>query len=206
MGTTVSDSGGDFTPPDAGTHIARCVRVIDLGTQEVGGQWPGAKPKVMLAWELPTSLHEWEGEQVPMLTHRRFTANLSEKANLRKILDSWRGRKFTPEELNGFQLEKVLGAPCMVTLVHSDDGKYANVVAVTAMPKGMEVPPQHHPSIHYEIESGASEVFSGFSDNLQATIRKSSDWEGGNEAPPGSEPDDPGFGDGDFGGEDPIPF
>ena len=36
-----------------------------------------------------------------------YTLSLGERSNLRKMLESWRSRAFTPEELQGFDLEKV---------------------------------------------------------------------------------------------------
>ena len=207
MGTTATDSGGggDFTPAPEGTHIARCVRVIDLGTQPGSQQYPTPKQKVLIAWELPNETSEWEGKEEPRLTMSRYTLSLHENAALRRDLQSWRGRAFTETELAGFDLKTVLGVPCMITLVHASDGRYANIQAVAGLPKGMEAPPQVLPSVHYEIEEGASEAFNGFSEKMQDTIRSATEWPGGNDGPPVSESDDPGFGDGDM---DPnfIPF
>jgi hypothetical protein len=37
---------------------------------------------------------------------------------------AWRGREFTPEELKGFHLKNILGAWCMISVVHNEnDGK-----------------------------------------------------------------------------------
>ena len=47
------NANGSYTPAPAGTHIAICVKVIDLGTQRV--EWQGdvkLQHKVLLAWEL----------------------------------------------------------------------------------------------------------------------------------------------------------
>ena len=44
---------GDFKPVPAGLHLARCYRIIDLGTQrsEYDGQ-ENHQRKIMLGWEL----------------------------------------------------------------------------------------------------------------------------------------------------------
>jgi hypothetical protein len=68
--------------------------------------------------------------------------SLHEKANLRKFLESWRGRAFTKEELDGFDIFTVLGVVGQVQVIHNvgDDGQtYANVKAVMPLPKGMKV-------------------------------------------------------------------
>lgn len=140
MALMVTDTGGgDFKLVPQGTHIAVCFLVADIGMQETSY---GPKHKVIIGWELPQETIEIDGEEKPMIIYQNYTASLSEKANLRQDLESWRGRAFTPQELAGFDLFNVLGVPCMVTVVHNESGQktYANVSAVTAMPKGMDRP------------------------------------------------------------------
>lgn len=195
--------GGDFTPAPEGTHAARCVRVIDLGTQPGSAQYPAEKHKVLLGWELPEELREYEGEQSPFLVMKRYTMSLHEKAGLRHDLESWRGKKFTPEELDGFDLKNIAGVPCMITITHAqkETKTYANIQAVTAPPKGLTVAEAVNPIVYYQIEDGASPAFGKFSDGLQATIRAAPEWQGPADPDqrPGSD-SDPGFGDDD------IPF
>lgn len=178
--------------------MARCVRVIDLGTQPGSQMYPQAKHKVLFFWELPGELVQTDDGEMPQVVVKRYTLSLHEKAGLRHDLQSWRGKQFTHDELQGFALKKVLGAPCMVTVVHSPDGKYANLNAVTACPKGMDVPAAKNPLVYYEIEDGASETFGGFSDKLQETIRNAPEWKG--PADPDQAPQGDGFNDDD------IPF
>ena len=174
MGLTLSDSGGggDFELVSEGTHIARCVRIIDLGMQPGGKDFPEPKKTVMFTFEIPAEMRLINGDERPALISRRFTASLHEKATLRKFLETWRGRKFTKEELAGFELRKVLGQPCMLTVVHSDNGgkHYANVQAAAAMPRGSIAPPQIEAPVYYEIEDGTNETYRSFGDKLRATI------------------------------------
>jgi len=70
---------------------------------------------------------------------RVYTLSLHERAALRKDLESWRGRKFTEIELDGFDLERLIGvnAQVQVTQDLSDDGTtYANVSTVVPPGKG----------------------------------------------------------------------
>jgi hypothetical protein len=60
--------------------------------------------------------------------------------NLRPMLEAWRGRKFTPQELEGFDLERLLGVSCQLQLVHvltDRGGLFANVQAVVPLGRGM---------------------------------------------------------------------
>src|SRR5262245_51935946 len=108
-------TGGDFTPPPAGTHAAICYRLVDLGTQmgEYKGQ-PKEQHKIVVSWEL---VDENMDDGKPFSIHQRYTFSLHEKAKLRADLESWRGRTFTEEELNAFDLENLLGKPCLVSIV-----------------------------------------------------------------------------------------
>ena len=58
----------------------------------------------------------------PAAISKEFTLSLHERANLRRVLISWRGRQFTAEELGGFELANVLGANAMLNVVHNDRG------------------------------------------------------------------------------------
>ncbi len=181
MGLTATASGSDdFRPLPAGTYRARCVRLIDLGTQPGGGRFPSPKHKVLLAFEVPDEMVEWEGKQEPTLIFSRYTMSLGERAILCRDLEAWRGRKFTDEEKQGFDLKAVLGAACMITVLHAQKGDktYVNISSVAKPPKGMDVPPAHHNLVSYAIEDGESDVFKGFSEGLQNTIRGAQEWQG----------------------------
>lgn len=140
--------GGDYTPVPEGTHLAICNMVVDLGYQET--TYMGArkvKHQCYIRWELPHERLNWQDKEGneregPMAIGKTYTLSLSDKANLRKDLESWRGKRFTDSELAGFDLFNLLGAPCQVTVIHAHkDGKtYANVSSVAGVPKGMPKP------------------------------------------------------------------
>jgi hypothetical protein len=121
----VIKKGSDFVPAPEGVHAAVCVDVVDLGI--VSGPW-GNKHKLKIVFEIEATMPSGERFTV----HQRYTVSLHEKAALRKDLKSWRGRDFTPEELDGFDVEKCIGAPCQVIVEHSEkEGTvYANVTKV----------------------------------------------------------------------------
>lgn len=130
-----------FTPCPEGLHQAVCVDVIDLGIQK--GQF-GEKHKVEIRWQVDLindrdrrfELRKW------------YTLSLHEKAALRKELETWRGRKFTEEELGGFDLERLIGINCQLQVLHnlSDEGKtYDNVQAIVPHnPKLPKIAPQDY--------------------------------------------------------------
>ena len=67
---------------------------------------------------------------------------MHEKAALRKDLESWRGKPFTAQELEGFDLEALLSVGCFINVMHQtrEGQTYANVAAVMRLPKGMTAP------------------------------------------------------------------
>lgn len=174
-----SSGGSDFKPMPSGSHVGRCISVISLGTQD-SPLYP-ASFKVMLIWEVPGETIEINGKPAPMTISREYTLSLSEKANLRHDLESWRGRVFTKEELDGFDVSKVLGQPCMLSVIHKTNAKgkvYGAVSNVVGLPKGVPCPPAWHPLIGYEIEDGKNEVYKAFPDWIKNKIAACEEWSG----------------------------
>lgn len=159
MATYASDTGGgkDFDPVPEGSHLAVCDMFVDLGMQD--GHF-GAKHKIYLRWQIPALRlsYEKDGEKVegPMSIGATYTLSLSEKSNLRPILQAWRGKAFTADELKKFDVTTVLGKPCMVTVTHEpkkDGGVYANVAAVAKLPTGIPAPTLEGQAILYDADN-----------------------------------------------------
>lgn len=133
MSFIVKGSEGTFTPAPAGTHSAVCVDVVDLG--EVETQF-GRKHRARFIWEIDEERPDY-GDR--FLAFATMNVSLHESSTMGALLRRWRGRDFTAEELAGFDVEAVVGAPCMLTIVHNEKGGtvYANVDAAVPLPKGM---------------------------------------------------------------------
>ena len=183
MGLSVNagnGGGGDFEQVPAGTFAARCYQIIDLGHQTF--EWKGeakVAPKVRITWELNEPMKDGR----PFSISKEYTASIGEKANLRKDLEAWRNRKFTAQELSNFSLENVLGAPCMIGIVHvpSKDGTktYANLGSIMALPKGMECPELVNPAVKFDIGTFDQKVFESLTNYVQKKILMSKELEEG---------------------------
>ena len=130
-------------PVPAGVHHAVCYAVIDLGTQDPGNPTFRPSRKVMILWELPHETISTENGPKPRVISSEYTASIGKKATLRAVLESWRGKPFTNDELNGFDLKNVLGANCQLNIVHkqgkADPSKvYARIQGVVPLVKGMQ--------------------------------------------------------------------
>jgi len=111
-------------PHPEGITQAVCVDVLDLGMKATKF---GEKHKVAFRFETPA--RDSKGEPI-FVRSWPYSVSLNEKANLRKDLEKWRGRPFTPAELDGFDLESVIGAAAVLNIIHNtgDDGTvYSNV-------------------------------------------------------------------------------
>lgn len=183
-----SNGGGSFTPVPPGMHLARCYRVVDLGTQksEYQGQIKHL-PKVMLQFEVHgeddqgNPLVTDKGE--PMTISKSYTLSLSEKATLRKDLQAWRGLNFTADELRGFELKNVLGAWAMLSVAKSlgNNGKeYTNIMSVNPVPatiKKAGIPKGFNSTALFYIVDADMEVFETFGKNLKEKIMSSPEWQ-----------------------------
>lgn len=178
MGLTVKESGGSFTPCPAGTHLGVCISIYDLGTQatpfkdENTGETKYAK-QVFIQWELPG---ETKVDGTPFVIGKFYTASLNDKANLRHDLESWRGRAFTAEELEGFSLANIVGKGCMLSVVQytkSDGNASAKVGSVMALPKGTPTPKPQNASVIFDIDAWDDVAYKMLDEYWQKAIASS---------------------------------
>lgn len=174
-----ADSSTPRQNVSAGSHIARCYSIVDAGTHDDMYQGkPRLRRTVRISWEIPGETFEKDGKLLPLSIHKPYSFSLSEKATLRKDLESWRGRPFSADELKAFDLAKLLGQPAMLSVLHvQKDGKtYAQISSVSKPPKGLECPPQVNPSFEYSVMSHDQSAFDKLPDFMKDTIRKSKEY------------------------------
>jgi hypothetical protein len=136
----IAKAGPTFTPAPAGAHASICVDVIDKGVLEVTYQGKTKQQhKIDIVWQIGEDMDDGR----PFRVQKRYTLSLHEKAALRKDLESWRGRAFAEAELEGFDVESIVGVACLLNVIHKLSGgglPYANVSTVMRLPKGMDAP------------------------------------------------------------------
>ena len=191
---SAASGGQDFEIHPEGPTAARCTRIIDLGT--VDGEWKGKKKKdhkIVFCFESAVLLGDSAGEFAgqPYLITQRYTASLGDKANMRKSLESWRGRKFTEAELEAFDLKNVLGKACMLNMVHSDPkaGKvYSNIATMMPLPAGMTAPQAVGKLVFFSLSAFDQEVYDGLSDYYKEAIAGSDEYKALKSGKPASKP------------------
>lgn len=179
-----------------GVHNARCIRVIDLGTQrdEYKGEvsW---KRKVMITWEV----HNKDAEE-PFEISKFYNHSLYEKANLSKDLTSWRGRPFTEDEKKGFDISNLVGKVCQINVIEGNNGKPK---VSTVLPTKDDVGIQFNKSLVFSIEEyqkGELTVFNQLREGIRNMILESKELEGQ------SQEDVKEYGESDIDPDDSVPF
>lgn len=188
MSFYVEDKGSNFERCPAGMHLARCYRIVDLGTQktEYMGQVKYLH-KIMIGWEIHGTDESGEPLKMkdgrPFAIFKNYTFSWSEKANLRLDLQSWRNKPFSPEEMRRFDLKNILGAWCMLNVIEREgqNGKtYANVNGVNPVPaiiKQQGYPQAVNPNEIFSLQEPDMALFETFSEHLKTKIQASPEWE-----------------------------
>lgn len=167
-----------------GTHMARCYAVIDCGTHTEDGAY-GIKTnrKIRISWELPEELHTFKEERgpEPFSLSKTYNFTIGEKAALRQDLESWRGKPFTAEELQTFDMQKLVGVPCIISVIHNIKGEktYANIDSIIPLHKSMKdaMPAGINAPVFFTVGDGRdSAVFRGLHTSLQEYIAKCAEW------------------------------
>jgi hypothetical protein len=136
--------GADFDPVPAGTHFAYCTQLIDLGTQlETYQGEEKEQKKLYIRFEVPEERLKYKKDGVevegPMTIGMQITNSLGQKSKLRPMLESWRGKPFTEDELQGFELTSIVGKPCQISVSHvqrkDGQGVSARITAILGIHK-----------------------------------------------------------------------
>ena len=102
--------------------------------------------------------------------------------NLRKDLEAWRGKAFTSEELNGFDLVNILNVPCQMQIITKErKGKsdVNDISGIMSLPKGNNV--EKLPAdklLFFDMEDNSTFInFEQLTKWIQDTIKCSEDYE-----------------------------
>ena len=186
--TTIIAKTNEQTYPKVpiGVHKARCVKVIDLGTQKQDFKGDVSwKRQALVIWELPEQL----SNDLPMTISKFYNLSLHEKSNLGMDLVSWRGRPFTATEADGFDIIKLLGQTCQLQVMHKDNGK-EKITNILPLPKDMKINEQYNSSVSFSIDDfqkGQKESFNQLSEGIRNMILRSKELDGLDQSDNGDE-------------------
>jgi hypothetical protein len=178
-----STGGTEFKNPPTGNHLARCFRITDYGSQT---SKYGTQRKILISWELhgeddegnPLSMDDGK----PFAVSSYYTLSLSNGATLRTMLEQWRNRSFTIDELSGFDLKNILGQWCMVSVSNDKgaDGKeYCNVKAVSPVPSAIKkqgLPDGINDIVLFSLDNFDKSIYDSLSEKTRAKIAQSPEY------------------------------
>jgi hypothetical protein len=182
MGLMASDRGGKgFDPVAEGVHNAVCYSVVDLG-HHLDEKFGKRNHNVLITWEITGERIEIEKDGVklnlPRAISKKYTLSLNEKANLRKDLQTWRGRVFTEQELQGFDIKNLVGKSCMIQVIHnkSGDKTYANIAAIMPLMKGVAPLTPENPLVFYSMQDHRDQIPEKVPEWVRDIIKTSDEW------------------------------
>lgn len=112
-------------PCPTGRHKALLVHIEKFGI-EVHETY-GPKDNIGLIFQVET-LDE-KGKRY--IIRAKVTNLISSKSKLGGWLEHWRTKKFTKDELQGFDLSVLVDKTCYLDLVVSDDGQWSNIFTIS---------------------------------------------------------------------------
>jgi len=187
MGLIAKDVGGyevELIPED--TYVGVCFSIVDLGTHKnnISGK---PQRQILISFELPEHVryYEIDGEMTesPSVQSNFYTLSLNEKANLRKDLEAWRGKAFSQEQLNGFELTVLLGKSCQLSIIHTtkqDGSVRSKINAIMKLPKSVTPPTEtFNPIVFFSFDDMDPEAEPQLPDVpewVQNIILKSDEW------------------------------
>ena len=133
--------------PETGTTRAVCCAVWDLGLQKSSYKGEDKiKHKIVIAWEIDQLIDVPESDYngMPYMLSKTYTLSLYDNANLRKDLESWRGKSFTDAEIEkGLDVSTLYGINCLIGITHAPSKKdpskiYPNISSILPPMKGAE--------------------------------------------------------------------
>lgn len=167
------DNAKDFSPLEAGTHVARVCGVIHIGTitDNIKGQ-DITRNRVYISFEVPEQLKE-DGK--PFTIGQEFTLSMNKNGNLLPFVESMLGVKLDKESSKEFDVFSLLGHTAMLNVIHSapnaDGNVYANIKSVSPLPKSMTCPDPIIEAYKFDYEENFDQDFV-FSMNEKALLRK----------------------------------
>lgn len=154
----IAKSNGEKLPPiEEGTYQAICTGIIDLGLQK-SEKYEKTYPKIMIMWSFPTETIKVKEEELPRVISKEYTNSLGDKSNLTRDLQAWRGKNFTQEELNGFNLTNVLNVPCLMQIIHDEKNgnTYPKISSIMSLPKDMAKIEKNMQNIIFDFDEKAT--------------------------------------------------
>lgn len=179
---------GEWETCPAGSFPASIVGLFDIGTQtEFNRQKNEAYDVRQLILVLELQKNDSKGNH--FIKAEKFTWSLRDNSNWCALVTGLTGRKFVEGEK--FDPRKLVGHPCMATVVHTagttKKGKattYANLQTIAPYPDGFPIPKDYRPPVIWSVLEGkplpdVSWVPNVYGKSLETLVENSKEWAAG---------------------------
>lgn len=163
-------------PVAAGSYVAVCIGVIDLGEQ-YSEKFKNYANKVQIVFELPGETIEVDGKQEPRQLSREFSIATRKNSGLRMFLSAWNGKTYTDEEFLELDMFDQIGRPALLNVVLNETGEYANIEAAIQVPKGIPAPVSSTAPIRWDMDAWDDAVFQTLPEWVQEKIKRSTQYQ-----------------------------
>ncbi len=163
---------------EAGVYMGTCTAIVDLGIQ-YNEMYAKEAQKIMIIWALIGETVMIGDEEKARTISKEYTLSLGEKANLTKDLESWRGKKFTAEELEGFDLVNIVNKSCQLNIIKEEKNgkKFNNISSIMPLAKGQKAEPLAETMIFDFTEPASWEYWSKIPGWMQDKIKNAKNYE-----------------------------
>lgn len=144
MSDTITARGSEskFKAHPDGQYVGQCVDTIDLGehVHTFAGDDSYLEQRCALVFRTGEKNPD-TGEFIDV--NKEFTVSMGDRANLRKFLEQWRGRAYTPEQVKaGVSLDKLTSNHGLLTIAQKQNKAgtrtYAEITACVGVPEMMK--------------------------------------------------------------------
>lgn len=151
----------DGVPAPEGLHRAVCFAVVYIGIVDSGF---GPKEKIQIYWQIEEKHPEF---QSPFILSKRYNLSFHEKSALYGDTESWRGKKWTQDDIEKLDIETLATnhVNCTLNVIHNvkDGSTWANVGNVNPPMKGSE-------KLAYEATERTEELVTKMQGNFQRKV------------------------------------
>ena len=114
---------------------------------------------------------------------------------MRQDIETWRGKVYTNEEIDKFELRNILNQWGMLSVIETQNNgnTYTNIATINPVPAAIKkngLPEGFNPAKVFDIDKPDWELWDLFSDKLKEKIKKSPEWQAQHGDAEGSGPED----------------
>jgi hypothetical protein len=169
----IQETKTEYQKPQTGLQPSRCIKIIDLGTQNIAeeGQPTKLKRQLNFQWELPEDKME-DGR--PLVISKKINLAGGDKAVLTKFAKAAIGK----ELVVGEDPLTLIGAVCNLNLVSwSKNGKSGvGIDGFAPLMKGQTVPPAVNEYVVFDLDKFDQSIFDGLHEYYRKVISESPEY------------------------------